>query len=102
MSGIVAVPSYKELLWPTLRAVREIGDSETIEELVEKVIALEGFTEEQQAVPHSDGPGSEIEYRLATDRRCGGRSGVLQGPLTLSLRCGSAATPWDARVDRKS
>jgi hypothetical protein len=37
----------KELLWPTLRAVREIGDSGTIEEIVEKVIELEGFTEEQ-------------------------------------------------------
>jgi hypothetical protein len=30
-----------------LRAVREIGDSGTIEEIVEKVIELEGFTEEQ-------------------------------------------------------
>jgi hypothetical protein len=49
MSGTVAVPSYKELLWPTVRAVREIGDSGTIEEIVEKVIELEGFTEEQ---PH--------------------------------------------------
>jgi hypothetical protein len=38
MSGTVAIPSYKELLWPTLRAVREIGDSGTIEEIVEKVI----------------------------------------------------------------
>jgi restriction system protein len=68
MSGTVAIPSYKELLWPTLRAVREIGDSGTIEEIVEKVIALEGFTEEQQAVSHGDGPGSEIEYRLAWAR----------------------------------
>jgi restriction system protein len=62
------IPSYKELLWPTLRAVREIGDSGTIEEIVEKVIALEGFSEEQQAVPHGDGPASEIEYRLAWAR----------------------------------
>ena len=68
MSGTIAVPSYKELLWPTLRAVREIGDSGTIEEIVEKVIELEGFTEEQQAVPHGDRPGSEIEYRLAWAR----------------------------------
>jgi restriction system protein len=68
MIGTIAVPSYKELLWPTLRAVREIGDSGTIEEIVEKVIALEGFTEEQQAVQHGDGPSSEIEYRLAWAR----------------------------------
>ena len=68
MSVTVAIPSYKELLWPTLRAVREIGDSGTIEEIVEKVIELEEFTEEQQAVPHGDGPASEIEYRLAWAR----------------------------------
>jgi restriction system protein len=62
------VPPYSELLWPTLRAVREIGDSGTIEEIVEKVIELQGFTEEQQAVPHGDGPSTEIEYRLAWAR----------------------------------
>ena len=62
------IPSYNDLLWPTLRAVREIGDSGTIEEIVEKVTELEGFSEEQQAVPHGDGPTSEIEYRLAWAR----------------------------------
>jgi len=62
------IPSYYDLLWPTLRAVREIGDSGTIEEIVEKVIELEGYSEEQQAVPHGDGPKSEIEYRLAWAR----------------------------------
>jgi restriction system protein len=68
MSDKSSVPSYKDLLWPTLRAVREIGDSGTIEEIVEKATELEGFTEEQQAVPHGDGPASEIEYRLAWAR----------------------------------
>ena len=68
MSTKSTVPSYRDLLWPTLRAVREIGDSGTIEEIVEKVIELEGFSEEQQAIPHGDGPTSEIEYRLAWAR----------------------------------
>jgi restriction system protein len=62
------IPSYKDLLWPTLRAVRAMGDSGTIEEIVEKVIELEGFTEEQQSVQHGDGPRSELEYRLAWAR----------------------------------
>jgi restriction system protein len=62
------VPSYVELLWPTLRAIRAIGDSGSIEEIVEKVVELEGFTEEQQSVLHGDGPGSEIQYRLAWTR----------------------------------
>lgn len=68
MTAGVQIPSYNDLLWPTLRAVREIGDSGTIEEIVEKVIELEDFSEEQQAVPHGDGPRSEIEYRLAWAR----------------------------------
>ncbi len=62
------VPSYVELLWPTLQAIRAIGDSGSIEEIVEKVVELEGFTEAQQSVPHGDGPGSEIQYRLAWSR----------------------------------
>ena len=62
------IPSYYDLLWPTLQAVREIGDSGTIEEIVEKVCELEGFTEALQSVAHGDGPSSEIEYRLAWAR----------------------------------
>jgi restriction system protein len=62
------IPPYTEMLWPTLLAVREIGDSGTIEEIVEKVINAEGFTEEQQAVPAKKGRGSMIEYRLAWSR----------------------------------
>lgn len=68
MATTLLVPSYSFLLWPTLRAVREIGDSGTIEEIVEKVIELEGFTEEQQSVLHGDGPRTELEYRLAWAR----------------------------------
>jgi hypothetical protein len=40
----VSLPTYRDLLWPTLRAVREMGDSGTIEEIVEKVAGQEGFT----------------------------------------------------------
>lgn len=65
----VTIPSYKDLLWPTLRAVRAMGGSGTIEEIVERVIEQEGFTEDQQGVPHLDGGrSSEIEYRLAWAR----------------------------------
>jgi restriction system protein len=62
------VPSYAEMLWPTLRAIRAIGGSGSIEEVVEKVVELEGFTEEQQSVLHGDGPRTQIEYRLAWSR----------------------------------
>jgi restriction system protein len=53
------------LLWPTLNAVRAIGDSGTIEEIDERVIEAGQFSEEEQSVLHNDGPKTEIEYRLA-------------------------------------
>lgn len=68
MDPIPRIPPVTALLWPTLRAVREMGDSGTNEEIVEAVIELEGFTEAQQAVLHSGGPRTKIEYRLAWAR----------------------------------
>jgi restriction system protein len=68
MAQAPVVPSYVELLWPTLEAIRAIGGSGSIEEIVEKVVELEGFTEEQHSVLHGDGPRSQIEYRLAWSR----------------------------------
>jgi restriction system protein len=77
MEQAPAIPSHAELLWPTLRAVLAIGGSGSIDEIVEKVAELEGFTEEQQSVPHGDGPRSEIEYRLAWSRTYLKGMGVL-------------------------
>ena len=59
-----AIPTHKELLWPTLCAVREIGDSGSIEEIVAQVISHQGFSEEQLAVPARNGRRSLVEYRL--------------------------------------
>ena len=53
------------MLWPTLRAVRDLGDAGTIEEIDGKVVELQNFSEEQQSVVHNDGPRTKIEYRLA-------------------------------------
>lgn len=58
------VPQYHELMWPVLKALRELGDSATVRELYERVVENEGFTEKQQGVPTRDGRMSEIEYRL--------------------------------------
>lgn len=62
------VPNIPALLWPTLRAIRDIGGSGTIDEINDRVVELEAFDEAQQAVLHLDGPRTEIEYRLAWAR----------------------------------
>lgn len=73
----VPIPAYNELLWPTLRAIRDLGHSGTIEEIEEKVIEQEGFSDAQQAVLHKDGPSTEIEYRLAWGRTYLKKMGAL-------------------------
>lgn len=62
------VPAYSELLWPTLRALRHLGQTARLEEIDEKVIDEEAFTEGQMAILHKGGPRTEIEYRLAWAR----------------------------------
>jgi len=60
----VDLPQYPDFDWPMVVALRELGGSATIEELNAQVINDQGFTEDQQAVIHKDGPMTELEYRL--------------------------------------
>jgi restriction system protein len=65
----VVIPSQFDLMWPTLEALKRLGGSGQIDEIVEAVVDAEGFTEEQQEVRR--GPGdrmSKIEYHLAWAR----------------------------------
>jgi restriction system protein len=64
----VDLPQYHQLLWPTLQALKQLGGSGNIQEIVAKVIELEGLTDDQQQLLHGSGPRTEIEYRLAWTR----------------------------------
>ncbi|MBB4853952.1 restriction system protein [Mycobacteroides chelonae] len=64
----VNVPSYVELLWPTLQAAVALGGSASNTELDEAVIEREGLSEAVQGVLHGNGPGTEVVYRLAWAR----------------------------------
>jgi restriction system protein len=59
------LPRWKDLLWPTLEAVKALGGSGTNQEIESKVADLAKLSEEQQVVPHGGGRLSEINYRLA-------------------------------------
>lgn len=61
-------PKYDELMWPTLLALRDLGGSGTIQEINEKVIELEGFSEPQQNRMHGSSGQTELAYRLAWAR----------------------------------
>jgi restriction system protein len=56
------------MLWPTLSAIKQLGDSGTKQELEDRAIELAGYSEAQQGLLHGDGPPTEIRYRLAWAR----------------------------------
>jgi hypothetical protein len=64
----IALPSSTDLLWPTLRAARGLGDSARTGEINREVIEREAYSEEQQAILHGQGPRTEIDYRLGWAR----------------------------------
>lgn len=60
--------------------MRELGHTAKLEEIDEHVIAAEGFTDDQLAVLHKNGPRSQIEYRLAWARTYLKGMGALDNP----------------------
>lgn len=64
----VALPPYTDLLWPTLQAVIALGGSGVIEDIDAEVIDRAGLPDAVRTVLHGDGPGTEIEYRVAWAR----------------------------------
>lgn len=63
------VPTYDKLLIPTLKALKQLDGSGTIEEINEKVYQIASISEDILNIPHKeDGIQSEIDYRLAWAR----------------------------------
>lgn len=71
------IPSYQDTMWPILLALKELGDSASIEELDGKASAIGGYSDEQLSILHLEGPKTEIEYRLAWARSYLKKVGVL-------------------------
>jgi restriction system protein len=62
---VEAVPTFDQLMPPTLRALRGLGGSATNEELLQKVIELEAIPDEVASVKHSDERQTKLNYNLA-------------------------------------
>ena len=67
-SGSSEIPPYDKMLWPTLQAIKQLGDSGSTQEIEDRAIELAGYSEAQQSILHGDGPQTEIRYRLAWAR----------------------------------
>ena len=64
----VAVPSYQDMLWPTLKTLESSGGSASIEELSEGIANYMNLSEAVLDIPHGDGPQTEVDYRAAWAR----------------------------------
>ena len=62
------LPTYEDLLWPTLKALENRGGSASIQELSEQVATDLALSDEILDIPHKDGPRSEVDYRAAWAR----------------------------------
>ncbi len=63
------IPTYDQLIMPTLKALIELGGSGSIEEINEKVYEIAHLPEEILEIPHNDtSVQSEVDYRLAWAR----------------------------------
>jgi restriction system protein len=62
---MISVPTFDELMWPALRALKAMGGSATNEELVNKIIELENVPAEIQAIQHPDHRQSKLNFNLA-------------------------------------
>jgi restriction system protein len=72
------IPKYFELMNPLIEALNALGGSGTNEEIYEKVVELEKFSEEILSVLHKGGPKTELEYRLRWAQTYLKKYGVLE------------------------
>jgi restriction system protein len=73
------IPSYDELIVPTVKALLQLGGSGTVEEINTKAYEIVKLKDEILQIPHGEeGTTSEIDYRLAWSRTYLKKFGLLE------------------------
>jgi restriction system protein len=92
------VPKYDQLMYPTLKALKALGGSGTNEEILDKVVELEKFSDEVQKVQRAEHRQTVLSYRLHWARsylkRVGAIANTERGVWTLSEK-GASLTQQD-------
>jgi len=71
------MPDLPAMMFATVKALKEIGSSATIQELDEKVVEIEGVTEEEQGISMPNDTRLKINYFLAWSRTYLKRGGAI-------------------------
>lgn len=72
------VPQFHELMNPTLQALKRLGGSASIDELVPEVVRLIGLPQEVADLPHGTSGRTELEYRSAWARTYLRNAGLIE------------------------
>jgi restriction system protein len=96
-----SVPTFHELMWPAVIALKSLGGSATNEELLTKVVGIMNLSPEVQAIPHTDGRETKVGYNLAWAKtymkKVGFMDNSTRGVWTLTLD-GEACTEEEIRA----
>jgi len=71
-------PTFDELMNPTLQALKRLGGSASIDELVPEIVRLLELPQEVAEVPHGTTGRTELEYRSAWARTYLRRAGLIE------------------------
>jgi restriction system protein len=72
------VPTYDELMWPALKALKAMGGSGSNEELLAKIIQLKKIPESIQSYLHTDHRQTRLGYNLAWAKTYLKRVGAIE------------------------
>ena len=78
---LIEVPSFDEMMQPTLDALRELGGKASVNDLEQAVLGRLGLPSEVMSKPHAGNPSmTEVEYRLYWARTYLKGAGLINNP----------------------
>jgi restriction system protein len=77
-TNVASVPTYTDLIWPLVRALKEMGGSGKNADLLAKVIDLEKFTQDVYSqLQNESGNETKLGYNLAWTKTCLKKIGAI-------------------------
>ena len=100
----MSLPTYEDLLQPTLEALRTLAGLQSVAAVNKQVISSLSLTSEETVLPHGDTTQTELEYRLAWARTYLKQYGLIDNPqrgVWMLTEQGRATEHVDSRTVSK-